>query len=165
MEAWPSALISGLLLLWAVLLMLLHVRTWRQAQRQDALPEDLDYRRRQFRRRMQTSALLAVLAVAIFVGPLIPGPPLVLIAYWIGALLVLAWVALLALADVVATKLHFARLRADYLTEQAKLKVQLRRMRAARGSGQSTGGNGHAPGNGDGRPNGDRGSYTLRGLN
>jgi ABC-type xylose transport system permease subunit len=139
MDIWFSALVSLFLLLCAAGLMALHVRAWRRCQRQQLAARELDYRRRQFRRRMQTSALLGVLAAAIFLGSLITGPPLVMLAFWGAALLVAIWVLLLAAADVVATRFHFGRLRADYLIEQAKLQAEIRRLRALRGNGKPKG--------------------------
>ena len=127
---------SRFLLLSAAGLMVLHVRAWRRAQRQPLEPRELDYRRRQFRRRMQTSTLLGVLAVAVLVGPLITEPPLLVLAFWGAVLVVVLWVLLLAAADALATRLHFTRLRDDYLIEQAKLQAEIRRLRAIRGNGR-----------------------------
>jgi Na+/H+ antiporter NhaD/arsenite permease-like protein len=134
-----SALVSVFLLICTAGLMTLHVRTWRKAQRQELEADGLDYRRRQFRRRVQTSALLGLLAVAIFVGPFITGPPVVVFAFWGVVLLVVCWVALLAVVDVIATKIHFDRLREKYLVEQAKLQAELRRLQATRGNGRAAG--------------------------
>ena len=53
---------------------------------------------------MQSSVMLGLLAVAIFVGQWIDSPPLaplVVVLFWAGTLVILMWVALLALADIV----------------------------------------------------------------
>lgn len=116
-----------------------HVRTWRRLRQQELGPDDYDYRRRQYRRRMQTSAMLGLLAVAILVGQLIAlriESRVLLLSYWGGVLLVVGWVGLLAVVDMLATKHHFSRLRQGYLVEQAKLQAELRRIRAARGNGK-----------------------------
>ena len=68
MDLYSLALMSSLLLLAAVGLMVSHVRSWRAFQRTNLAAEEFDYRRRQFRRRMQTSAMLGILAVAMFAG-------------------------------------------------------------------------------------------------
>lgn len=117
--------------------MTLHLRTWRRAQQREGEAEELDYRHRQFRRRMQTSALLGILAVAIFAGQWITGPLLLAFLFWGGVLLGVGWVGLLAAADIWATKHHFDRLRQTYLIEQAKLQAQIRRIQAARGNGKA----------------------------
>jgi hypothetical protein len=132
-----SALMSLLLFGSAAGLMAWHVRVWRRAQRQELDDRELDHHYRQYRRRMQTSALLGLLAVAILVGSFITGPPLVVTIFWIGALLVACWVVLLAMADVLATKFHFGRLKANYLVEQAKLQAELRRLQSARSNGET----------------------------
>ena len=142
MNIWPSLLVSLFLLLVAVGLMILHYRTWSLAQKQELDGDAQKYRRRQFRRRMQTSALMGVLAVALFVGRLIIGPPLVgpkwlVVVFWAGVMLVLGCVFLLALLDIWATKYHFGRLRQTYQIEQTKLKAELRRIQATRGNGRA----------------------------
>ena len=119
-----------------------HVRTWRRFRELELEPEEFDYRRRQFRRRMQTSAMLGLLAIAIFVGEL-------LIAWidsvWfgmsfcVGMLIVVIWVGLLAAVDIFATKHHYDRLRQSYVIEQAKLQAELRRIQAKRGNGRAGG--------------------------
>jgi hypothetical protein len=139
-DIWSLALISSLLLLCALGLMALHVRTWRRAQQQPLQPDDLDYHRRQYRRRMQTSAMLGLMAVAILVGQLATSrieSKLVVCGYWGVVLLMVGWVGLLAVADMLATKHHFNRLRQTYLIEQLKLHAELRRIRAARGNGKA----------------------------
>lgn len=120
--------------------MLLHVRTWRRVRQQALQPDELDYHRRQYRRRMQASAMLGLTAVAVFVGQLgisrIESTPAVF-AYWGAVLLMVGWVGLLAAADVLATRHHFTRLRQSYLVEQAKLHSEIRRMQATRGNGKA----------------------------
>ena len=140
MDIRSSALISLFLLLCAVGLMLSHFRTWRRFRQQDIEPEEWDYRRRQFRRRMQTSALLALLAVAIFVGEVLTRwieSTWFSLCFWSGVLLGVLWVGLLAAGDIWATKHHYDRLRQSYLIEKAKLQVELRRIQAKRSNGEA----------------------------
>jgi hypothetical protein len=139
-DTWLSALVWLCLLLCAAGLMVLHVRTWRRVRQQEPKPDDLDYHRRQYRRRMQASAMLGLTAVAVWVGQLVISridSKLVGSAYWGAVLLMVGWVGLLAAADVLATKHHFTRLRQTYLVEQAKLHAELRRIQAARGNGKA----------------------------
>jgi hypothetical protein len=140
MGIWLSALAWLCLLLCAAGLMLLHVRTWRRVRQQALQPDELDYHRRQYRRRMQASALLGLTAVAVFVGQLAVSrieATLAAFAYWGAVLLMVGWVGLLATADVLATRQHFTRLRQSYLIEQAKLHAEIRRMQATRGNGKA----------------------------
>ena len=138
---WSSALISTLLLAGAAVLMTLHVRSWRAAQKQPLDAQELDYRQRQFRRRMRTSGMLGVLALAILAGELlVPWLHSRLFAgvFWGGVLGLLVWLALMAATDMLATQFHFGRLRQDYIVEQAKLRAELRRIQST-----ATGNNGH----------------------
>jgi len=120
--------------------MLVHRRSWSHAQREELDTDELDYRRRQFRRRMQTSAMLGVLAVTLPVVDWLTARsesiPLHLIC-WSVVLLLVVWIGLLALADLVATKYHFGRMQHSHLVEEAKLKAELHRMEAARGDGKA----------------------------
>jgi hypothetical protein len=139
MDLWSSALVSSLLVACAAGLMVWHVGAWRAAGRGQWDAAEHDYRRRQFRRRMQTSAMLGVAGAAIFVGQLLvpwAGSALFTVLFWGGTVLLLLWIALLAVADIVATKYHFGRLRHDNLVEQARLQAEIRRLQAARRNGE-----------------------------
>lgn len=137
METWGNYLIPIFFFAVACVLLWMHSRTW-QASRDSPDPEERDYRHRQYRRRMQTSGLLAGAAVALLVGQWIPEtvPRTFRIIFWGGVVFVVFWVILLALADIVAIAHYYGRLRTTYLVERAKLQAQLRRVQAARGNGQ-----------------------------
>jgi len=138
-NVWSLFLVSLFLLLCATGLMLSHLRTWRRFRQQEPGSEERDYRRRQFRRRMQTSAMLGLMAIAIFVGELLTRrieSPWFRLGFWGGVLLVVLWVALLAVVDIWATKHYYQRLRQSYLIEEAKLQAELRRLQARRSNGQ-----------------------------
>lgn len=53
------------------------------------------------------------------------------LVYWLVVVLVVLWIILLALADVLATRMHLARVRRDMMVEQACLDAELRRSRGA----------------------------------
>ena len=129
MDVLTSSLVSLGLLFAAGLWMARHIQLWRQTRERETDARELDFRRRQFSRRMQTSGLLASLAIAIFTGIWIPGPPLLLTFYWIGVLLLLVWLMVLAAADGLATHVHFSRVRDHYAIEQRRLKAELKRLR------------------------------------
>jgi UDP-N-acetylmuramyl pentapeptide phosphotransferase/UDP-N-acetylglucosamine-1-phosphate transferase len=131
--------VTVLLLLATAGLMVSHVRSWRAFQQEESDVEELDYRRRQFRRRMQTSAMLGILGVAILVGYILTlwlSSPAFTVVFWIAIILVLFWTCLLALVDMWATKHHFSRLRDHCLVEQAKLRAEINRIQAFRGNGK-----------------------------
>jgi hypothetical protein len=131
--------VSVLLLLVAVGLIVSHVYSWRAFQQAGLEAEELDYRRRQFRRRMQTSATLGLLAIAVLVGYVLTiwlRSGWFMLVFW-GAVMGLAcWVTLLATVDIWATKHHFSRQRDHCLVEQAKLRAEIRRLQAFRGNGK-----------------------------
>ena len=141
MELWYSIAVGVTLSATAAGLMVSHVRCWQrfEASGDAADPRQRGYRRRQLRRRVETSALLGVLAVALVAGHWATSPPWrpwAFAFYWGMVLTVVAWVALLALADLVSTRLYFSRLRERYRLEETRLKAELERLRR-------TGNNGH----------------------
>ena len=140
MDFWSPTLVACFLLACAVGLMASHVRTWRSADAEKLEPREREYRWRRFRRRMQTSAMLGLLAIAIFAGPLLMrwiGSKWFAFGYWTGVMLLLLWMALLAWADIIATQQHYGRLERDYLSEQTKLLSELHRIRAAKNNGRA----------------------------
>jgi hypothetical protein len=132
--------VSALLLLAAVVMMISHIRAWRSFKRQDADAEDAGYRWRQFRRRMQMSAMLGMVAIAVPVG-FVLSPYLRSgwfdFVYWIATMLVVCWIILLAAVDIWATKYHFGRLHQKCLIERAKLEAEARRVQAVKGNGKA----------------------------
>jgi hypothetical protein len=138
MDIWSTILISLLLFLAALGLMYWHVQSWRRLQSADLGPSDLDFYRRQYRRRLQTSAMLGILAVDLLAGELLTfwiNSQLFFIIYWSATLILVVWMALLAVVDIWATKYHFGKLKQKYLLEQAKLNAEIRRVQAVRGNG------------------------------
>lgn len=128
---------AGLMFVCAVGLMVMHVRSWRTQQAAGLDPKELDYRRRQFRRRMQTSAMLAFLAAALPTGLwVLSSWPKVGVLFWGGVLVLVLWVGALGVADMWATKQYYGKLRYDYRVEQARLEAELRRIQSARGNGK-----------------------------
>jgi hypothetical protein len=138
---FPSSLLVSLLLLFSGGgLMAWHVMAWRRGRSQEMDDLERNYRRRQFVRRMQTSAMLGLLGVAIITGQVLTPrlhSRLFAALFWGGVLLMVLWMALLALADIVATQQHFGRLRNDYIVERAKLQAEARRLQNLRGNGRA----------------------------
>jgi hypothetical protein len=130
-------------------LMVWHVRAWR-AQRQRKLePEEREFFRRQFRRRMQTSTMLAAIAAALPLGQWIiqmvdehreADWPTRGFTVWVAVLIaMLVWVGLLAVADIWASRHFFGRLRQRYWLEKTRLEAELRRIHGAGGNGKPSG--------------------------
>ncbi len=125
-----SLVFSAFLLACAAGLMVWHLLSRRADQRRRLEPNEREFRQRQFRRRMQTTAMLALLAVSLPIGQwLVPHWPQGGVVFWALVLFLLAWVVLLALADLWATKFYYGRLRDRNQLEQTRLKAQLWQLR------------------------------------
>ncbi len=116
-----------------------HLKTWKTASVNTDDARVLDFHWRQFRRRMQCSAMLILLALAVFVGQWITTPAWLVILFWCGTLLIVLWLGLLAVADIIMTVHHFQGLRADCMVEQAKLKAEAKRIKSVGGNGRAKG--------------------------
>ncbi len=84
----------------------LHLRSWRSARERDLEGEEFEFAHGQYRRRMQTSAMVSLVGVLIFIGQWVSGGVLVLF-FWLAVVLIVVWIMLLAMADVMATRVHF----------------------------------------------------------
>ena len=132
MSYLSSILVALVLVVSSAGLIAWHIRAWKRLQQKELDPREQVFRRRQYRRRMQTSAMLGVLGVAIFVGQLLMiwvTSQLALVIFWSGILVLVLWVALLALADMVATSFYYSREKTDYIVEHARLQGELQRAR------------------------------------
>ncbi len=130
--------VSACLTATTVWLLTLHVRTWRAARQGQLDAEELDYQRRQYRRRMLTSGLLGLLAIALSAGHYLAywiHSNWFEIAFWGTTLLAVCWFGLLALADLRATQQHLARQHERYLAEQIRLMAEARRIAAGEEQG------------------------------
>jgi hypothetical protein len=109
-----------------------HVRAWKRLQGAEIEPGERNFRRRQYRRRMQTSAMLGVLGAAIFIGQLLMiwvTSQAFLVVYWGGVVVLVLWLALLALADMAATGFYYSRVKSNYVVERARLQGELQQAR------------------------------------
>jgi hypothetical protein len=123
----PAFLVSLALLGLSGLLIDSHRRSWRLA---DAASDFSAQARRfglsQYRRRMQASSMIGLIGLAIGIGPLVPKRPGPMAFYLATLLAACAWIMLLALLDVLATRQHYRRLRGEQTTAQLKLAMELR---------------------------------------
>ena len=130
----PTISFSLLLLATSLGLMWLHWRTWRTLRDLPLSEEDTEFSWRQFRRRMQTSAMIGIVGLAIFAGLWVQ-PTLWIVFYWLGVILLVGWVGLLAVADIVSTRLHYSRLHRQQLAEQSGLRNKLRHLQRSETNG------------------------------
>ena len=142
------AAVSVLMIAVSVLLVVGHLRAWRRIQ--ESPPSDDEQRRfawGQFRRRVQTSGMIGLAGVLIFVGYWIDQGKWGLI-YWCGTILLVIWIMLLAVADMIATRIHFARSNRDNVLQQARmsrLSREAENRRKGQQDGDSANGSGEHP--------------------
>ena len=126
----PSLWMCALLVITSLWMIKMHIRDWREARADESRePHELNFRRRRFRRRMQTSGILGVLGIAILVGHFIQPPMAIAVVavYWATVLLMVAWILVLACFDAIATQMHSSRMQRRNESEQALLEAKLRR--------------------------------------
>ena len=126
----------GLLLI-VIVLLVVHVRSWRRARREATEPVELRFAWRQFRRRMQASAMLGIVALAIPLGSSIPyrERPNLFVYFWFAVAMLVTWVLVLAMLDMFATARHGVHASRRNLIEQAKLRARLERHHLGGGNG------------------------------
>jgi ABC-type Fe3+ transport system permease subunit len=107
-----------------------HVRARKRLRAAEIDAFERHFRRRQFRRRMQTSAMLGVLGAAIFVGQLMMlwvASPLFVAVYWSAVVLLVLWMLLLAMADMADTGLFYSRQTGNSAVEHSRLQGELQK--------------------------------------
>ncbi|MGE3313630.1 MAG: hypothetical protein AB7O26_00855 [Planctomycetaceae bacterium] len=143
-ETLVAVLAGGLLVVLGISMIVGHRRAW-DGQKND--PELAEFDRvhfyRRFRRRMQTSAMLVVLGLLLAVGgTVIPWqnyPAAAQLAYWIGVLLLTFWVILLALGDILSTRVHSRISMAQVKQKQRELELELARLKSRGSNGRNHG--------------------------
>lgn len=140
---WVVATMVGVvLLLTGLLLIRWHVRSWRM-QKNDASLEHADrtFFYRQYRRRMQTSGLIAVLGVLIAVGDALPAmqrQPTLFTLYWSSVLALTCWVILLGVGDLFATAAHSRSALSRVREKQRQLEQELAEFQSRRSNGHKS---------------------------
>lgn len=135
MDVLVSCLVGGAICAAATFLALAHKRAWAAIREQNPDGRDYDFHWRQYRRRVQTTAILGAVGAAIVGGQLLATytriSPWLLLTYWGVIVLLLGWMSLLAAVDFLVTRHHYARLRDSFVVEQARLRQELRQYHQA----------------------------------
>jgi hypothetical protein len=145
MNLFFSALFSVLLLAVSSVLMLMNWRSWKSFQCAEQLETEHDYRRRQFRRRMQASGMIGVIGIALFMGDTLIAwfdDPVVTVLFWCLVVIITLWIILLAMVDIWATRRYLDRICEDNLMEQTRLHAELYRLRREKATQDRISGNG-----------------------
>jgi len=121
-----TIILSLSLLAGAIALMVWHWRSWCRLRDTTTQSPEQDYAWCKFRRRAQATAMMAILAMLMLASLRLDR-----MAQWVGAvyiltmLILIAWIVILAFADMVASRQHFGHARTRNLAEHAKLKAEL----------------------------------------
>jgi hypothetical protein len=140
-----SAISSVLLLVVSSVLMLINWRSWKSFRRSESLENERDYRRRQFRRRMQASGMIGVIGIALFLGDTLIvwfDDPVVTVLFWVSVVMITLWTVLLAMVDIWATRRFLDRVSEDNFMEQTKLHAELYRLKREKATQDRISGNG-----------------------
>lgn len=105
-----------------------HRAVWHSFDPQSCSQAEAEYSRRQHSRRMRTSGLIGVVGVMMFVGVAVIDP-LASVIYWMAVLILVCWIALMALADFRSTHVFYEQQRDGFLRERAALDAELKRLK------------------------------------
>jgi hypothetical protein len=102
-----------------------HRRSWREAN--DAkLPErDCRFAHSMYRRRMQASGTIGIMGAGVGVWPIVPRQAGPMALYTATLLAACAWIMVLAVLDVWATRRHYRRIRSEQLAKQLQLALEI----------------------------------------
>lgn len=116
-----------------------HISSWQRAQRAQLDPTELNFRWRQFRRRVQATSLIVLLGILLGTGQLIDGAtrPRLFVGFWLSVLLLTLWVLLLAAGDALATYGFASRMRQRQQAEKLRLQWEFRQRTEPRGNAPS----------------------------
>jgi hypothetical protein len=124
----PSLLFAIPLFLVAVGMLIWHYRRWTFLQSRELGEHEGDFYRRQFRRRMQGSSMIGIVAAMVVGGNWISDEGLAAI-YWCVVLLLVFWMVALALMDGIASRGFFETELNRNLKIQETLQAEIKRHR------------------------------------
>ncbi len=136
-----SACVGATLCLVGLIMMRAHVRSWR-IQKRDTTLDDFDRQHYQarFRRRLQTSGMIALVGVLIACGdsPLIPWQNFqrAFAIYWLVVLMLTLWIALLAIGDLSSNRAYSRVALARVRQKQRDLEAQVAQIKRRGSNGQ-----------------------------
>ena len=139
---WIVPTAGGILVLAGLSLVQAHVRSWKR-QKTDPELDDADYSHlsARYRRRLQTSSMIAMLGVLLAVGdqlPILRKRPGLFGLYWFAVLLLTLWVVVLAAGDFDATQANGRTSLAEFRKKQRDLERQAAEIKRRRSNGQDT---------------------------
>lgn len=130
---WFSILFGLFLIAFSATMLQRDRAAWRHASA-DEMPER-DFLDRRYRRRRRANVMISLVGLAVILGVWVPDT-LVAVVYWLGVALLVCWMALLAVADLIATRRYYGRLHQDQKNERALLEAELDQIRRRDGNGR-----------------------------
>ena len=128
----PAAIFGGSLVLLGAGMMYGHARAWKQ-QRADESLEDSDRRhlRNRYLRRMQTSGAVVFTGCLIGIGDAFIWQlgPAVATFYWLFVIMLVFWIALLALGDLTSVRTHSQTAMSQLESTRKELEAELAKHR------------------------------------
>lgn len=140
MKSWVAVGVGAVLLAVGLLFMRWNVQEWWQEKNDPALdPHDREHYYARYRRRMQTSGMLAVLGILIPVWDWLMERRMVMAATIAGFLVLalLGWVFLMAFGDMAATRTHSQAAMSKVRQKQRELERQLAELKGRGHDGHS----------------------------
>ena len=133
---WPTTIFSLCLLAVSALLIWTHIRAWKTIGAAEPSSRERQFGFDQFRRRVAASSMIGLMGIALLASPRMVDPAHASFwLYWTGILLGVIVIGLLAMLDLILTRLYYRRLHDSGVVEQAVLKAKLKRLQAHRGNG------------------------------
>ena len=131
---WSNIVFGAFLIAFAAVMLARHRAAWQAASEDELGEQEHDYLRRQYRRRLQASAMIGLVGIAVVVGIWFTDTVAAAV-YWGAVALVVCWIGLLAVADLISTRMYFHSVRKGQLEEQAALQTELDRIKRRDGDG------------------------------
>ena len=125
---WVSILFGLFLIVVAAMMLVRNAMYWHSVRNDEMEEREHNFFHRQYRRRSQANSIIAIVGVAIIFGAWLNDSVMVA-AYWLGVMLLVGWMALLAVVDLVSTRMHYSRLHREQLETRALLEAELRQLR------------------------------------
>lgn len=133
---WPYFVFAAFLLCVSALLLWIHRQAWRVCQSEGLEEHAFDFRYRQYRRRMQASAMIGIVGALVIVSLAVP-EPVPNAVLWLVVISLVLWMLVLAFADMVSSYFYYAQVRAQHMAEHATLQAQVDKIRRREGNGQA----------------------------
>ena len=128
----PAAIFGGSLVLLGAGMMFGHARAWKKQKYDDSILDlDRQHLRNRYLRRMQTSAAVAFTGFLIGIGDAFIWPlgPVVATFYWLFVIMLVFWIALLALGDLTSIRTHSQTTMSRLESTRKELEIELTRHR------------------------------------